>query len=318
MTRARHQKGKHHHFVLLANKRAGRYQERLVRKLCDAIKRRGGYYTVFEPESAMSLLKQARQARNLNKGGTGANPSIARRGEVTALVACGGDGTFNLVARAATELNLPVGLLPMGHHNNIARSLCHGDDVDSAIKTIVKGDYRKFDVGFVADQPFFGAVGIGFLPELAELVAGRGTPRWGIRWSQAAAKAAAKVALTKTVIKIDAFRFEVTPMMISVHLLPWAAGLPFSPTSQTDDGLAEIIFDLGTKLGDFSSFARMIHSRKYLYGTDVRLYRGKVISIQPTKDRMLYLDGELVPIPANALTVSVGDRQVEVFCSHAK
>jgi diacylglycerol kinase (ATP) len=314
MTRARHQKGKHHHYVLLVNKQAAGYQQRLVRRLCEAIKKRGGYYTVFEPESAMSLLRQARQAKNLNQGSMAGNPSIARRGEVTALVACGGDGTFNLVARAAMELNLPVGLLPMGRYNNIARSLCHGGDVDAAIKSIVKGDYRKFDVGLAADQPFFGAVGLGFVPELVELLKNHGTPRWGIGWSQVAAKASAAVALTNSVIKIDAFRFEVTPLMISVHLMPWAAGLPFSPTSITDDSLAEIIFDLGTKLGDFSSFTRMIHKRKYLYGTDVRLYRGKVITIQPTKDRTLYLDGELIPLPTNVLVITVGERQVEVFC----
>ncbi|HVP07750.1 MAG TPA: diacylglycerol kinase family protein [Candidatus Acidoferrum sp.] len=314
MPRSRHQKGSHHHFVIFTNRKAAGFQARYIRKLTDAIKKRGAYYTVFEPDSAMNLYKQARQVRSIVQQRASSDPSVARRGEITSLVAIGGDGTFNLVARAGLEIDLPVGVIPCGRINNIARALLGEPDLDVAVKKVVQGDYRKFDVGTAADQAFFGSVGLGFVPHLAAELADRKIPRWGIGWSQAGAKAAAGVAVNKTVIKIDAFRFEVTPVMISIHLLPWAAGLPFSPTSLTNDGMAEVIFDMGTKLGDFSSFTRMIYRKKYLYGTDIRLFRGKVITIQPTKGQTLYLDGELIPLPANILSVTVGDRQVKMFC----
>ncbi len=239
---------------------------------------------------------------------------MSRRGEVTSIIACGGDGTFNLAARGALANDLPVGCLPLGRFNNIAHHLYGEDNPDTAIAKIVKGDYKKFDVGTVADQPFFGAVGLGFVPELMNLLAEKRTPRFGIGWSQLAAKAAANVALHKTVIKVDAFRFEVTPMFLNVNLLPYAAGLPFSTASLIDDTQAEVIFDVGASMGDFSSFVRSIYKKKYLYGREIRMFRGKVITIQSTKGRTLYLDGELIQLPTSALTITIGEQQVKIFC----
>ena len=313
MTRSRHQKEKNLHYVLLVNPTATNHQPKAIDKLTRAIKRRGGYYTVVEPNSAAELLRQAQQVKQLASSGAGATV-VSRRGEVTALIACGGDGTFNLTARGALANDLPVGYLPLGRFNNIARHLYGDNDTDTAVAKIIKGDYKKFDVGTVADQQFFGAVGLGFLPELTNLLADKRTPRFGIGWSQLAAKAAANVALHKTIIKVDVFRFEVTPIFLSVNLLPYAAGLPFSTASLIDDTQAEVIFDVRASMGDFSSFVRSIYKKKYLYGREIRMFRGRVMTIQSTKGRTLYLDGELIHLPTNALTITIGEQQVKIFC----
>ena len=81
-----------------------------------------------------------------------------------------------------------------------------------------------------------------------------------------------------------------------------------------DDGRAEVIFDLGNKIGEFGTYTRLIQKRKYLYGNDIRLYRGATITVQPTRGRLLYLDGELLELPTNVLEIQVGPDQVKVFC----
>lgn len=313
MARTRHQKDKNRHYALFLNKKASAFSQRTVEKLTKQIRQQGAYYTICEPDSAMALLRQAQQIRQAHDAAAANNPAVRGRGDITALIACGGDGTLNLVARAGAELDLPVGVLPLGQFNNIARHL-HGEtDADSAIAKILKADYKAYDIATAADQPFFGSVALGFVPELVKLTQGKKLPRFGLGWSQLGAKAAANVEMTKTIIRVDAFRFEVSPIMINIHLLPFAAALPFSGASLTGDAQMEVIFDVGTKLGEFSTITRLIYKKKFLFGGDIRMYRGHEVSIQPTKGKMLYLDGELIPLSTNFISVKMTDRKVKLL-----
>jgi diacylglycerol kinase family enzyme len=314
MFRRRHVKEKNRHFAILVNRAAGKYDPKAVSKLIAAIKKANASYTVFEPANAMDFAHVAQTAAQLNKEKPSPDQNVARRGPVTALVACGGDGTFNLAARSVIDTDIPIGIIPMGKMNNAARSLYGSVSIDTAITKVVSGNYKKIDVGQAADQPFFVSVGLGFVPELVEEIRGSSLPRFGFGWSQLGGKAAARVKMVKSVIKIDAFKFEAEPIMFNVHLMPFAATLPFSTASLTDDGEAEVIFDLGNKMGEFSTITRMIQKNKFLYGSDVRMYRGKSISVHPVRGRVIYLDGELIPLPTNTLSIKTGEKQIKAFC----
>lgn len=312
--RTRKQKSKHVHYCLLVNQSAAGYDRRSVDKLTEAIKKSGGSYTVTEPETALDLSRQAEQAAGKKRLGRYLAQGVGRRGPITGLVACGGDGTFNLVARAALGTDLAVGILPMGRFNNIAMSLLGKPGVEHAVKQITAGGYRRIDSARVGNQRFFGSASLGFIPELARFLQDRTSPSSGLGWSKAGSRAAADVTPEQTILKIDAFRFEISPIILSVNLLAYACGLPLSNASVPDDGQAEIIFDRGNKAGEFGSFTRLIHKRKYLYGDDVHLYRGTTITLQPVEGRTLYLDGELVELPTNLLEIQIDADRVRVLC----
>jgi diacylglycerol kinase family enzyme len=314
MIRKRRQKSKKNHYCLFLNHAATNFKRAQVDQLTAAIRKAGAFYTVVEPESAGDLTRMAGQAARQRRRGRYIAQSVSRRGEFTALIACGGDGTFNLVARAAMAGDLPAGVLPLGRMNNIARSLLGTEDLRTAIKAIISGQYRKIDSARAGDQTFFGSIGMGFVPQLTEALEGRRRPKFGLGWSQLGARAAAEVQIASTVLKVESFRFEVSPILININLLPYTAGLPLSPASSPDDGQAEVIFDRGDQIGEFGTFARQAFKKKYLYGDEIRLYRGSLITCQPTAGRTLYLDGELLEIPTNVLEVKVGPTQVRVFC----
>jgi len=313
MIRRRQQRAKKPHFAILVNKKAEGYDQRAVQKLTEAIKAVGGYHSVFEPATAMDMVRQAEVAVGISQPTKELSLPFARGGKITALIAVGGDGSFNLVARAAMKTELPMGVLPLGKLNNIARFLYSTTDPGAVTKHLIGGAYDKIDTGRVAEQYFFGSVGLGFISHLAQELEGRSVPRFGIGWSQLGSKTAAGVPIKKTVLKVDNFRFEVSPVIININLLPYSAGLPLSPASIADDGMAEIILDQGNKPGDFSSFTRLIFKRKYLYGNEVRLYRGREITIQPLRGRTLYLDGELVKLPTDILEVRIENKRLSVI-----
>lgn len=314
MAHKKTQREKHAHYCLIVNRSAARYNQSVIKKLTGQIRKTRGRYTLIEPDSAMDTLRQARRAAGASKGRKVFPPSVNRRGPVTSLIACGGDGTFNLVARAALEGNLPIGVLPLGRHNDIANGLLGHCDPDKAIAQIVKRSFCQIDHGTVAGLPFFGSIGMGLLPKLLDTLNERKSPRFAFGWSSLITHVAASVKQLRLVVKVDAFRFEIQPCLFNINLLPYSAGIPISSPSIRDDRQMEILFDVTDDTRKLSTFVRQAVKRKYIYGSDVRLFRGKSISIEPIKGQTLCLDGEQVVLPTNVVDVVIGPKQLRVFC----
>lgn len=307
-------KKKAQHYCLLVNQQAENYNSAPIKKLTSAIRKKGDNYTVFEPETAFKMLNTALKSAGVKKWHREIPKTFIQRGKVTTLVACGGDGTVNLVGRAGLKANLPVGILPMGKFNNIANSLSKDISCDSAIQHILKEKYQKIDVGSLGGQYFFGSAAIRFTAEMQKLMADSSLSRFAFRWGQNAGKAVAEVKTTPLIIKIDAFRFEVSPTILNVNLLSNSVGIPISPTSITDDNHAEIIIDFDNNKNNINQFIRQLYKEKYVFANEFKLFRGKKISMQPVKGETLYLDGELIELPNEVLDIEVISNQLKVIC----
>ncbi|MGL3822256.1 lipid kinase [Sphingopyxis sp. R3-92] len=100
-------------------------------------------------------------------------PEIAR--DVTRLhrttdivVVCGGDGSISSAAPAVIESGLPLGIIPAGTANDLARTLSIPLDFAAAADVIVEGHSRRIDVGTVNGHAFFNVASIGLSSELAQ------------------------------------------------------------------------------------------------------------------------------------------------------
>lgn len=78
------------------------------------------------------------------------------------VLTCGGDGTVNEVAKAITGTGMPMGILPAGSGNGLARHLDLPIDPLAAIDIIGQRNLRKCDYGLVNGRPFFCTFGLGF------------------------------------------------------------------------------------------------------------------------------------------------------------
>ena len=308
------QQKKQSHYCLIVNQTATNYNKSYIKKLTTAIRKQGDSYTVFEPDTAFGLLNTALKTVGIKKWHKDVPKTFLQRGKVTTLVACGGDGTVNLVGRAGLKANIPVGILPMGKFNNIAKSLHKDITEDSAIKNILKGELKKIDVGLVGDQIFLGSAGLKFTPEMQKQMALSSLSRFAFRWGQNAGKAVDGVKSSSLVVKIDAFRFEIKPTILNINLLSHSVGIPISPTSIPNDNHAEIIVDFHNNKKNVAQFIRQLYKEKYIFNDEFKLFRGRHISIQPVQDEILYLDGELIPLPNDVLDITLLDEQLQVIC----
>jgi YegS/Rv2252/BmrU family lipid kinase len=88
--------------------------------------------------------------------------STAEREGFDAVVAVGGDGTVNASARGLLHSEIPLGIIPVGSGNGLARGLGIPLNLRRACQLILDGDVRAIDAGRIRDRYFFVVTGLGF------------------------------------------------------------------------------------------------------------------------------------------------------------
>ena len=85
-----------------------------------------------------------------------------------AVVVAGGDGTINMVASACVKANRPLGIVPAGTFNYIARNLGVPTEVSQAVSVIVSGRVRHVDIGAINGRLFLNNAGFGLYAAMLE------------------------------------------------------------------------------------------------------------------------------------------------------
>jgi diacylglycerol kinase (ATP) len=101
------------------------------------------------------------------------------RGEVDRIIVGGGDGTLHLALQGLMETGLPLGILPLGTANNLARTLGLPVDPMAACDVIAQGHRRRIDIGWVNDRYFFTTASIGLSVRITEELSAESKRRWG-------------------------------------------------------------------------------------------------------------------------------------------
>ena len=81
---------------------------------------------------------------------------------VDVVVAVGGDGTVNEVARGITNSNTALGIIPCGSGNGLARHLMLPMDFKKDIDILNQCEIHDLDYGIINDHAFFCTCGMGF------------------------------------------------------------------------------------------------------------------------------------------------------------
>lgn len=90
------------------------------------------------------------------------------------VLAAGGDGTINETARALCCTDVPLGIIPSGSGNGLARHICIPVDVDLSLDVIAEMNPVKVDFGTVNSEPFFCTTGVGFDAAVSHRFASQG------------------------------------------------------------------------------------------------------------------------------------------------
>lgn len=84
------------------------------------------------------------------------------------LVAAGGDGTINTVAREAVDKGCLFGVLPQGTFNYFGRTHHIPEDLGDAVRALLDAQVQPVQVGMVNDRIFLVNASIGLYPRMLE------------------------------------------------------------------------------------------------------------------------------------------------------
>ena len=215
---------------------------------------------------------------------------------VDLVIVGGGDGTINASAKGILETGLPLGILPLGTANDLARTLALPLDPAAAASVIVAGRLRDIDVGEANDVPFFNVASIGFSAELARRLTGESKRRWGkLGYAIVAARLLRRMQPFHAHLRHDDCDEEVQTLQVAVGSGRfYGGGLAVAEGAAPDDGRLDV-YSLETShwlqlLALLPGLKRGTHVRS----RKVRAFRTTELSLHTRRPRDIDADGELM------------------------
>ena len=100
--------------------------------------------------------------------------------QVDLVIIGGGDGTLNSAIDGLLATRLPLGILPLGTANDLARTLGLTTNLVEACQIIANGQTKQIDVGKVNDKYFFNVASLGLSVKITQKLTQATKRRWGI------------------------------------------------------------------------------------------------------------------------------------------
>jgi YegS/Rv2252/BmrU family lipid kinase len=228
------------------------------------------------------------------------------------LVVVGGDGSVHTAVaalhdRGELSADRPIGLVPLGTGNDLARTLGIPLDPAAAARALLAGSVRPLDL--VVDDAggvVVNAVHLGVGAEAAEKASAL-KDRLG-RAAYAVGSIAAGAGVTGWHLQVvgDGVAVEVDREVLMVAVANGrtiGGGAPLAPDASPDDGLVDVV--VATSTGPLArlGFAVALRDGEHVERDDVLVVRGR--SVRVSGDPFpLNADGELAgPVPARTWTV---------------
>ena len=234
--------------------------------------------------------------------GQGALVAVERHAGYDAVFTLGGDGTAMEVVGALAGTGRPIGVLPGGTGNLIARTLGIPLDVAEAVAALLAGDEARIDLGRLGDgRRFAFAAGVGIDARMIGETSGRLKQRFGVlAYAITAARGVLRreTFVARVVVDGEVYERQAAAVMVAnfgavLNELIW-----LGPGIRQDDGMLDLcVFSPGTLRDSLRIVRRLM--RKDFGDDPCLLYRaGRRIRVETTPPRQAQADGELLgPTP---------------------
>lgn len=170
------------------------------------------------------------------------------------IIAAGGDGTIEKVAACMVKTGAPLGILPLGTMNNLAKALGLPLTLEEACETIAHGQPHPIDVGHIHSGTsekrnrtgyFLETAGIG----MSALAAPAGQSVEKGRWSEAMRKIQKLLTLDATHLKVtcdDGTLIHAEAQMVILANAPFTGPeARLAPDARMDDGYLDAVVYAG-------------------------------------------------------------------------
>ncbi len=208
------------------------------------------------------------------------------------VVACGGDGTVNEVAKSLVNTDIKLGIIPSGSGNGFAMHIGMGRNTRKAIQKLNSCLPRRIDSCTVNDTFFLNLAGVGF-DALIAYKAENDTKRGLQMYLSMISKEIATFKAENFRVEVDKELIEGPFTTIAVaNSAMYGYNFTVAPLAELSDGLLDIVFvKEASVLRTIGASWRMLN--KSLYKSPlVDIKKSKEVKISTNKPYFFHIDGE--------------------------
>ncbi|MDR2968462.1 MAG: diacylglycerol kinase family lipid kinase [Tannerellaceae bacterium] len=228
------------------------------------------------------------------------------------ILAVGGDGTINEVARSMIHSDATLGIIPKGSGNGLARELHIPMDVKKALDVVLKGHRITIDSCRANGRVFFTTCGVGFDAAVSRKFANE-KHRGSLTYLKNTISEYLSYKPQEYELLIDdTVREEKAFLVACANASQYGNNAFIAPLANIEDGQMDItILSPFTPL-DIAPIAIQLFTKQLDRNSKIKTIKGKEVTITRQAPGIMHLDGE--PVEAEAeIRISVVPHSLHVF-----
>jgi diacylglycerol kinase (ATP) len=234
-------------------------------------------------------------------------------GKYTTVVAVGGDGTVNEVAKNVANTNIALGIIPRGSGNGLARTLGIPQKAVEAIQRVETGSIKTIDHGFINGRFFSCAAGVGFDARICELFAGS-TTRGLLTYVRISLMEFLTYRAKEYTIQANNETIKIKAFLIAfANAGQYGNDFYIAPQAKMDDGLINIVILKPFNVFSACNLFVKILTMKAHQAKSVVTFSAKEFKIKNESKTAIHFDGEPGFIE-NEIHVKISPQSLKVVC----
>lgn len=215
--------------------------------------------------------------------------------QVDLVIVGGGDGTLNAAVDGLVNTQLPLGILPLGTANDLARTLGIPSSLPAACKIIARGNIQHIDLGWVNGKHFFNVASLGLSVQITQKLTKEAKRRWGVfAYAITAIEAMWQARPFHAEICLNGQSIQVKTIQIAVgNGRYYGGGMAVVHDAKINDQRLDVysleIQHWWQMLGLLPALRRGRHTTL----SGVRAFHGQELEVHTRKPRPINTDGEI-------------------------
>ncbi|MCB2222101.1 MAG: diacylglycerol kinase family lipid kinase [Bacteroidetes bacterium] len=228
------------------------------------------------------------------------------------VVAVGGDGTVNEVAKGLIGSSTALAIVPAGSGNGLAHHLGIPLARKKAIELVQNGAIKLIDTATLNDQLFVSIAGIGFDGLVARRFSKEGF-RGFVAYLKVVTELYPKYRPKKYTLFLDGKEIRTKALFIAfANSDQFGFQTAIAPDARIDDGLLDVIIMQKPPLIEIPFLAGLLYWRKIDKSKYIQLYRTQEVMVKTKRNRWVNLDGEPIK-PGKKIRIKVNPSSLKVI-----
>lgn len=222
-------------------------------------------------------------------------PTLARlhrAGALERVVCAGGDGIVHLCAQGLAHTGVPLGIVPVGTGNDIARALGLPTDLEAAVDAAL-GEPTLVDLVDGASAFGVSVVTAGFSGDVNARANALRFPRGQHRYTLATLLELRQLKPRALRLDVDGDVHDLEVSMLAIgNTAHFGGGMQICPEADPTDGLLDVVAVDAVSPLRLARFLPTVFGGRHVERPEVRTYRGVEITITADPPLRVWADGE--------------------------